>query len=211
VSSHQVHQLLHHYGLITVFLAAGGQALCLPIPGSTFVIAAAVYAAANHGLPITGVLIAAALGIEAGSLGGFVIGRWRGEWLLLKLGGRLRQSPERIHRLRRTLDRHAVIALIGARWFTGTRNLAAIASGASAMSVGRFAVITLIAALLWSIITSLEFYFFGSLFLGAPTWLKVLIVLAGILGTGLTLALVHRRAGREEESQVALTIMDEHD
>jgi membrane protein DedA with SNARE-associated domain len=209
VSSHEINHLLHQYGLITVFAATFGQALFLPIPGSTFVIAAAVYAATDHGLPIAGVLIAATLGVSAGGLGGFAIGRWRGEWVLLGLARRLRQPPERVQSLRQALDRHAVIALLAARWFTGSRNLAGIASGASAMTLARFALITGVSALIWATITSFEFYFFGSLFLAAATWLKAVIVVAGILSSFLVLQLVRRRA--RAGAQVASVPMGEHD
>ena len=193
MSSHEIHHLLHLYGLATVFVAVFGQALFLPIPGSTVVIAAAVYAASSHGFPLLGVIASATAGVTLGGLAGFALGRWRGVWALERLGRLLRQPPERVRRLRAALDRHAVLALFAARWFTGTRNLAGIASGASAMSPLRFGVISLCAALLWATLTGCEFYFFGGVLLGAPTWLQVLLVVGGI-GLGLLVAgLVRRR------------------
>jgi membrane protein DedA with SNARE-associated domain len=42
-------------------------------------IAAAVYAGTSHGLPITGVIAAGALGALLGTTGGYAVGRWRGE------------------------------------------------------------------------------------------------------------------------------------
>jgi membrane protein DedA with SNARE-associated domain len=197
VSSHEIHHLLHQYGLLTVFLATAGQAFCLPIPGSTVVIAASIYAAGAHGLPILGVLVTATLGVTAGGLAGFGIGRWRGEWVLLRFGRLLRQPPERIHRLRRGLDRHGVIALLAARWFTGTRNLAGIASGASAMGLGRFSALTFGSALIWASITSFEFYFFGGLFLGAPTWVKALLIVASIAASAAVVGVLRRRQRSE--------------
>jgi membrane protein DedA with SNARE-associated domain len=196
VSSHEIHHLLHQYGLITVFLATFGQALFLPIPGSTVVIAAAIYAASSHGLPIWGVLVVATLGVSAGGLAGFGLGRWRGEWVLLRLARVARQPPERVHRLRLALDRHAVWALLAARWFTGTRNLAGIASGASAMTLRRFTLLTVVSALIWSTITSFEFFFFGSIFIGAPLWVKVLLVIGGIASSVAVVWVLRRRARR---------------
>ena len=187
-----------------MFAATFGQALFLPIPGSTVVVAAAVYAASPHGLPILGVLVAAVLGVSGGGLAGFALGRWRGEWLLLRLARLARQHPDRVQRLRQALDRHAALALIGARWFTGTRNLAGIAAGASPMRLGRFAALTLGAAVLWATITCAEFYFFGGLFLAAPLWVKVALVAATLAGALLVLRFLRRR-------QLASRPMGEHD
>jgi membrane protein DedA with SNARE-associated domain len=193
VSSHTIHHLLHQFGLVTVFLAVFAQALCLPVPGSTVVIAAAVYAASSHGLPIAGVLIVATLGVTAGGLAGFAIGRWRGEWVLLKLARLTRQPPDRVHRLRQSLDRHAVLALLAARWFTGTRNLAGIASGASAMTLTRFGLLSFISALIWATVTSFEFYFFGGIFLGAPTWVKALLIAGSVAGSVAVIQVLRHR------------------
>jgi membrane protein DedA with SNARE-associated domain len=194
VSSHEIHHLLHQCGLITVFLATFGQALCLPIPGSTVVIAAAIYAASAHGLPIEGVLVVATAGVTLGGLAGFSIGRWRGEWVLTSLARLTRQPPERVHRLQRALDRHATPALLAARWFTGTRNLAGIASGASSMSLARFSTLTAVSALIWATITSFEFYCFGSLFIGAPAWVKALLILGSIASSVAVVQLLRRRS-----------------
>src|SRR5205823_9112999 len=112
VGSHEIQQLIHEYGLVLVFLAVGLQALGLPIPGTTALVVAAVYAATSHGLPIEGVIAAGALGALVGTTGGFVLGRWRGEELLLWIGGRLRQSPERVQTLRSEFAARGAVWLI---------------------------------------------------------------------------------------------------
>ncbi|MBO0767871.1 MAG: VTT domain-containing protein [Solirubrobacterales bacterium] len=190
MSSHEIHQLLHQYGLIAVFLAVALQAFWLPIPGSTVVIVAATYAASRHDFPIVGVIVVAALGVLTGTLGGFALGRWRGEWALLKLARLLRQPPERVQWLREQLDRRAVIALFLSRWFTGTRNAAGIAAGASGMGLARFTSISAGAALLWAAITGVEFYYFGGVFFSLPTWLKITVVGVGVGATVATGVLV---------------------
>jgi membrane protein DedA with SNARE-associated domain len=195
VSSHFIHHLIARWGLLAVAAATGGQALFLPIPGSTVVIAAALYAAAGHGLGPLGVFAAATAGASGGGMLGFALGRWRGPAVLGRLARIARQPPGRVARLTGTLDRHALIALLGARWFTGTRNLAGIVSGTSEMSFVRFSLITVLAAAVWAAITTAEFYFFGGVFLAAPTWLQALVVLLGLglLTFGLTRL---RRRGR---------------
>ncbi len=51
-----------------------------------------------------------------------------GEWILLKRARALRPPRASAGTAPGALDFHAVIALIAARWFTGARNLAGIAS-----------------------------------------------------------------------------------
>ena len=86
-----------------MFVAVALQALGLPVPGTTVLIAAALYAAAENGLPIVGVVAAGGIGALAGATAAFGIGRYGGERLLLLVGRRLRQSPDRVQRLRREL------------------------------------------------------------------------------------------------------------
>ncbi len=100
MSSHELAQLLHQYGCGLVFAVVALQALGAPLPGTTALIAAALYAATSHGLPIVGVIAAAAAGALVGTSLGFALGRWRGQPLLLWVGGRVGQSPERVHLLR---------------------------------------------------------------------------------------------------------------
>ncbi|WP_249012313.1 DedA family protein [Conexibacter sp. DBS9H8] len=200
MSSHVIHRLIAHWGLLAVLAATGGQALFLPIPGSTVVIAVAVYAASGHGLGPVGVFAAATLGASAGGMLGFALGRWRGPAVLGRLARLARQPPARVHRLTGALDRHAVIALLAARWFTGTRNLAGIASGTSAMSFVRFSLLTVLAAAVWAGITTVEFFVFGGVFLAAPTWLQGLVVLLGLALSGVGLA---RLRGRDRRGRRA--------
>src|SRR5246500_5963758 len=106
VSGHEIHHLLHQYGLGVVFLVVAAQALGAPLPGTTVLVAAALYAGTSHGLPISGVIAAGVLGALAGTTAGYALGRWRGEPLLLWIAPRLRQSPARVQRLRREFADH---------------------------------------------------------------------------------------------------------
>src|SRR5215831_19477495 len=106
MSSHEIDVLIREFGCLLVFAVVGLQALGLPLPGTTALAAAAMYAAAAHGLPIAGVIAAGALGALLGTTAAFALGRWRGERLLLRIGDRLRQSPERVQRLRGEFAAH---------------------------------------------------------------------------------------------------------
>ena len=186
MSSHEITHLIHEYGLIVVFLAAGLQAVCFPIPGGTALVAAGIDASTKHGLPVVWVIVVGALGALVGSTIGFGIGRWRGDRALVRLGKLFRQKPERVERLRRWVDEHGVAALFIARFITGARNVAGLVAGATGIPFPRFFLVTAAACTAWSSIITLEYYFAGHAILGAPTWLQITLIVVGILATILT-------------------------
>jgi membrane protein DedA with SNARE-associated domain len=183
VSAHEITQLIHDYGLIVVFLATFLQAMGFPVPGGTAVVIAAIDASTKRGLPLAGVITAGAAGALFGTTAGFAIGRWRGEALLLRLGRLLRQKPARVQQFRRQFQKHGLIPLFIARFVTAARNLAGVAAGASGMRFPAFCLVSACAAIAWSSITALEYYFAGHAILGAPTWLQIILIVLGIVAT----------------------------
>lgn len=177
-----------------MFVAVALQAFCLPLPGTTVLVAAAVYAATDHGLPISGVIAAGVLGALTGTLAGFALGRWGGEPVLVRLGGRLRQSPERVQQLRDVFAAQGAVWVFIGRFITGLRNLTGLLAGASGMSLRRFLPVSLAAALAWALLSALEYYWFGHALLGAGTFVRVVLVIAGIAWLVVSLAVLRRRA-----------------
>ena len=196
MSSHEINHLVHSYGLVLVFGFAGLQALGLPVPGGTAIAAAALYAATAHGLPIEGVIAAGALGALVGTMAAFALGRWRGESLLIWIGRRLRQTPERIGHFRDEFAAHGGAWVLVGRFITGIRNLVGLAAGASGMRLVRFLILSAVAATLWSLWTGLQVYFIGHTLLGASTWVQVVLVCFGILWMLISLNFLRRRAMR---------------
>ena len=196
MNSHEIHRLLHEYGLALVFSIVALQALGVPLPGTTALVAAALYAATSHGLPIVGVIVAGAAGALAGTTVSFALGRWGGERLLLGVGRRLRQSPERVQQLRLEFAVHGGAVLFFGRFITGVRNLTGLAAGASGMRLGRFVTIAGAAACAWALLNSLEYYWFGRAIAQADTWVQVVLICAGLAWMVLSLAVLRSRALR---------------
>jgi membrane protein DedA with SNARE-associated domain len=196
VSAHEIEHLLHEYGCALVFAVVGLQALGVPLPGTTALIAAALYAATSHGLPIVGVIAAGALGALAGTSAGFALGRWGGEKLLLRVARRLRQSPERVRQLRSEFAAHGGTWIFVGRFISGVRNVTGLLSGASGMPVKRFLPFSAAAAMAWALTNSLEYYWFGHALAGADTWLQIVLVCAGIAWMVVSFNLLRRRALR---------------
>ncbi len=193
VSSHELEHLLHQYGCGLVFVVVALQALGVPVPGTTALIAAALYAANSHGLPITGVIAAGAAGALLGTSVGFALGRWRGEQLVMRVARGLRQRPERVALLRAEFAVHGGFVLIVGRFITGLRNVTGLAAGASGMPIGRFLIISATAASAWALINGLEYYWFGHALAEASTWVQVVLVCAGIAWLAVSLTMLRRR------------------
>ncbi len=187
---------MHEYGCLLVFVAVALQAFGLPLPGTTVLIAAALYAAAEHGLPIAGVIAAGGLGALAGTTAAFALGRYGGERLLLRLGGRLRQSPDRVQRLRREFAVHGLAWLFIGRFISGLRNVTGLLAGASGMPLRRFLPVSTAAALAWALLNALGYYWFGHAVVGAGTWVRIGLVCAGLAWLAVSIALLRRRALR---------------
>ncbi|HWE10393.1 MAG TPA: DedA family protein [Solirubrobacteraceae bacterium] len=194
MSSHALTHLVHEYGLGLVFVAVGLQAFGAPVPGTTALVLAALYAGTSHGLPIVGVIAAGVLGALAGTSAGYALGWWRGEPLLLWVGRRLRQSPARVQRLRAELAERGGAWLFAGRFITGVRNVTGLLAGSSGMPFGRFLLISTAAVLVWAITNALEYYFFGDALAGASTWVQIVLVCAGVTWMMFTVNVLRRRA-----------------
>jgi membrane protein DedA with SNARE-associated domain len=199
LSSHEITHLLNEYGLALVFLVVGLQALGVPLPGTTVLIAAALVAATSHGLPIVGIIAAAALGAFTGMGAAFILGRWGGERLLQRVARRLKQKRERVDALRTEFAAHGGAWLVIGRWITGVRNVTGLLAGASGMPVNRFVPISAFAALLWAVVESLKYYLFGRALAGADTWVQIVLIAAGLAWMVVSLNLLRRRAIRRLE------------
>ena len=203
MSSHEIAHLLSQYGLLVVFVVVALQAVGAPLPGTTVLIAAAVYAATNHGLPIIGVIIAGSLGALAGTSIGFGLGRWRGEVLLLWLARRLRRDPALVSRLRAEFADHGGAWLFVGRFISGVRNVTGLLAGSSAMSVNRFLFFSSAAALVWASVNALEYYWFGRALAGADTWVQIALICTGAAWLVVSLRLLRRRTRRRLQSVTA--------
>jgi membrane protein DedA with SNARE-associated domain len=203
VSSHEIGHLVHQYGCALVFVVVALQALGAPLPGTTALIVAALYAATAHGLPIAGVIAAGAAGALAGTTAGFAVGRWGGERLLVRIGTRFSQTPERVMRLRREFAVHGQGWLFVGRFISGIRNVIGLVAGASGMPLKRFLPVTATAALVWALVNGLGYYWFGHALTRASTWVQITMVCVGLVWMLLSLNLLRRRVVRSMRSTSA--------
>jgi membrane protein DedA with SNARE-associated domain len=201
VHLHELDSLVREYGSWLVLAVVALQALGLPLPGTTALIAASLYAGTTHRLAIAGVIVAGASGALVGSSAGYALGRWGGERLLARLVRWPRLGAERLAVWRGLAAEHAGKLVFFGRWITGARNVAGLVSGASRMDLRRFLVLSASAAALWSAAAGLEYYYFGRALAAADGWLQVVLVVAALAWAGLSLVLLRRRALRRLRGQ----------
>ncbi len=194
MSSHTIHHLLHVYGCWLVFAAVALQAVGAPLPGTTVLSAAALYAAAAHGLPIAGVIAAGALGALVGTSAGYAIGRVGGKRLVRAAARRLRRPPENVEQLRSAFAARGVVLLFIGRWVTGLRNVTGLLAGATGMTVARFLPACAGAATLWATAVTLEYVLFGRALAAADTWVQVVLVVLGLVWMVISLRFIRRQA-----------------
>jgi membrane protein DedA with SNARE-associated domain len=187
------------YGL--VFLFAALQSAGVPVPGTTALIAAALYAGTSHHLQIVLLIGAAVAGAIVGSVLGFTIGWWGGATALERYGRYLRLTRDRLEIGRRLFARHGEKVVFLSRFISGPRTFVAFLAGSSRMRPSRFVIASALAAMLWSVTNGLQYYYFGHLLAGANTVLTIVLILAGIgllIATGLFLRRQARQLARSE-------------
>lgn len=195
--------LLRDWGYALVLVFAGAQSLGLPLPGTSALIAGALYAAATHRLTLPGVILSALIGALAGSALGFGAGRWFGGALLERHGHRLRLSPPRLERVRTVFVHRGVQVVFFGRFISGLRNAVAVLAGASQMPAGRFAAACGAAAVLWSVGNGCAYYFAGRAISQADTTVQValgVLLVLSLFAGGLFVRRGARRLWRSVEA-----------
>lgn len=149
--------------------------------GETILVLAGL--AAHRGyLSLPSVVAAGFLGSFLGDLLYFYLGRRHGEAFLAKRPGWLVRTA----RAQRVLERHHVAFILGFRFLYGLRTVSPFVIGLSAVPAGRYAVLNLLGALVWSAAVAFLGYSLGEAaellierVKEVEKWLFLGIVLAG--------------------------------
>lgn len=161
LSAHHFTELLRHYGYGLIGVVIGLEAMGLPLPGESLIIAAAIYAGTTHQLSITVVVATAAAAAIIGDNLGFLIGRRIGLPLLRRYGRYVLLTPERLAVGQRLFARHGGKVVLFGRFIAVLRTLAALLAGATGMEWRRFLAANAAGGILWACL-----YGFGAYVLG---------------------------------------------
>ncbi len=149
-----VQPLLARYGYPAVFLTILVEGVGLVAPGQTLLIAAAL-AATQGSLNIAWVLIWAFTAAVLGNSLGYLLGRWGGRPLLLKI----RVNERHLARMEDYFTRQGKWVVIFARFVDGLRQLNGIVAGMLKMPWQVFASCNILGAALWTGVWGLGVYF----------------------------------------------------
>jgi membrane protein DedA with SNARE-associated domain len=194
ISGHQIDHLLGRWGYWVVFVAVLAQASGVPVPGTTALAAAAVYAGTTHRLAITGVIIAAAAGAIIGFAVSFAIGRHGGWRLLDRYGARFGLNEARLRTARAFFTSHGGAVVVLSRFVTGLRTWGGLIAGATLMPWPRFLVMNVIGGLAWSIANGVGYYLFGNAINNASAAVQIALVAFAVVSFLATMAVLRRRA-----------------
>jgi membrane-associated protein len=157
------------------------------LPGDSLLFAAGVVLAAHHHEVSAWLLSAAAVGMAvAGNQVGYLLGRYTGNRIKLRKGGKL-LTRENLERAGRFLDRWGFWSIVVARWVPWVRTLAPTIAGAARMDNRRFLLANLVGAIVWVPALVLVGYYAAGLLDRVPwvkdvaIWLSVAFFVVGTL------------------------------
>lgn len=138
------------YGAVVVLLVL--ESIGFPIPGSTVLVAASIYAGATQTLDIGGVIIAASIGAVIGDNIAYWLGRKTG-YSLIKRYGCYSGLAERKLKLGRYLFRlHGGKIVFFARFIAFLRVLTMYLAGINRMAWHRFVVVNAAGSVAWALV-----------------------------------------------------------
>ena len=152
--------LVHHYGLIALFLIVMLESGGVPVPGEAALVAAGIYASKGHLNIIEVIAVAAAAAIVGDNLG-YWAGREGGRRLLDRWGPTRRWSRRTLPRAERFFKRHGGKTIFIARFFSVLRVTAAWVAGISRMHWWTFFLWNAAGGICWAALVGLVAYYAG--------------------------------------------------
>jgi membrane protein DedA with SNARE-associated domain len=152
--------LVHHYGLIALFLIVMLESGGVPLPGETVLVTAAIYASQGH-LNIVEVIVVAAAAAIIGDNLGYWAGRHGGRRVLERWGPTRRWSQRSLPWAERFFKRHGGKTIFLARFFAVLRVTAAWIAGISRMHWWTFFLWNAAGGIVWATLVGLVAYYVG--------------------------------------------------
>jgi membrane protein DedA with SNARE-associated domain len=197
----EVFHYVHDYGYVAVFVGILLENFGLPTPGEMLLISGAIVA--SHGaLDIRWLLPIAWLGAVIGYMIGFFIGKTGGHLLLVRYGGRIGITAERLKQVEAFFDRYGDLVVVFARFVVPLRQFNGIVAGMLEMQWARFLVFNVIGAALWVGFWGLGSYWLGKRILAALGRVEPVLILLVVLAViGLAIRYLWRRRLRQQQKR----------
>ena len=158
-----IDHLAASYGVAVLFLLIAVEAVGVPVPGESGLVAAGLLASRGD-LAISHVFLAAFLGAVVGDSLGYLIGRRFGPSVLDRIGPHIGLTPERRAVFERRFQSHGIYVVATARFVVILRQLNGLLAGSSGMAYRRFLPADIVGSAAWVAVWGLGPYFFADLF-----------------------------------------------
>ena len=181
--------LVHHYGLIALFIVVMLESGGVPLPGETALVAAAIFASQGN-LNIVEVIVVAAAAAIIGDNLGYWVGRTGGRKLLERFGPLRRWSERTLPWSERFFKRHGGKTIFLARFFSVLRVTAAWLAGISRMHWWTFFLWNAAGGIVWAALVGLVAFYVGHAaadaigrygLIGGGAIVVVLVLVLGVL------------------------------
>ena len=156
-----LHGFVQGHGTWFVAVVIFFESMGVPLPGESLLIAAAIYAATMGGLQIEFVVLYAAIGAIMGDNAGYLIGHTAGRKALVRWGGKVGLTGERLLLGEYLFRRHGPKVVFFGRFTAFLRTFAALLAGATRMRWPRFLLWNALGGIVWTCL-----YGFGAYALG---------------------------------------------
>ena len=152
--------LVHHYGLIALFLIVMLESGGVPLPGETALVTAAIFASQGKLNIVEVIAVAAAAAIIGDNLG-YWVGRTGGRKLLQRYDPLRRWSERVLPWSEGFFKRHGSKTIFLARFFSVLRVTAAWLAGISRMHWWTFSLWNAAGGICWAVLVGLVAYYVG--------------------------------------------------
>jgi membrane protein DedA with SNARE-associated domain len=187
LSSAWIQHLIHTYGLWALFTVLTLESMCLPAPGETALVAAALYAERTQQLDIGAVVLVAAAAAITGDNIGYLIGRTIGIRLVARFGRYVGLHEARLKVGQYLFLRHGGKIVFFGRFVAFLRAFAALLAGINRMPWPHFLLMNALGGICWASLFGGGAYLFGAEMkrMAGPIGVLFLIVALGLGAVGI--------------------------
>lgn len=182
-----LHGLIASYGLVVLFFILMFEAIGVPLPGESALIAVALYAGSTHEFSILTVVGVSAAGAIVGDNIGYVIGRTIGFPLLQRYGYLVKLTEPRLRIGKYLFLKHGGKIVFFGRFVAFLRTFTALLAGASKMHWSHFLLMNMVGGVCWAGVLGLGAYMLGSQFhrIAGPAGVILLVIAVAGLAAGM--------------------------
>lgn len=194
-----IDHLLQDYGYGVVFGVIGLEAMGMPLPGESMIIAASIYAATTGRLNIGVVIASAAAGAILGDNAGYLIGRWAGFPLLERFGRKVGLTEKRLLLGRYLFRIHGGKVVFVGRFIAILRTFVALMAGASCMDWKVFLLWNAVGGVTWTVVYGTGAYLLGDAMHRVEGPLGVGLGAVAVVAIGVAIWFLRRNEKRLED------------